>query len=61
MACPQVPDQILDKTPHIDPRYCKFKLSIRSSGIHRYGVWADEPIPARRKVMEYRGERINRR
>ena len=61
MACPQLPHQILDETPQVDPRYCSFKLSIRSSGIHRYGVWADEAIPARRKVMEYRGERINRR
>ena len=61
MACPQVPHQILDSALRIDPRFCNFKLSIRSSGIHRHGVWADEPIPARRKVMEYRGERINRR
>ncbi|MGI8988896.1 MAG: SET domain-containing protein [Bryobacteraceae bacterium] len=45
----------------IDPRHANFKLSIRSSGIHRHGVYADEPIPPRRKVIEYTGERINRR
>ena len=39
----------------------QFKLSIRESKIHRRGVYAEEPIPARRKVIEYTGERISRR
>ncbi len=47
--------------PRIDPRHVNFKLSIRSSGIHRHGVYADEQIPPRRKIIEYTGERINRR
>jgi SET domain-containing protein len=51
----------LIKSPAIDPRYAKFKLAIRSSKIHRRGVYALEPIPARRKVIEYTGERISRR
>jgi SET domain-containing protein len=51
----------LVKYPHIDPRYACFKLSIRESGIHCRGVYAEEPIPARRKVIEYTGERISRR
>jgi SET domain-containing protein len=51
----------LVKSPAIDPRYACFKLAIRDSRIHRRGVYALEPIPARRKVIEYTGERINRR
>ena len=51
----------LIKTPRIDPRYTVFKLSIRHSKIHRYGVYARELIPANRKVIEYAGKRLNRR
>jgi SET domain-containing protein len=35
-------------------------LIIRPSKIHRYGVYAQERIPANRKVIEYTGQRINR-
>jgi SET domain-containing protein len=49
------------ETPSINPHYACFKLEIRSSSIHRWGVYATEDIPARRKVMEYTGERINRK
>ena len=52
---------VLIKKPAIDPRYAQYKLSIRESKIHRRGVYAEEPIPARRKVIEYTGERISRR
>lgn len=45
----------------IDPRYARFKLTIATSKIHRWGVYAAEAIPARRKVMEYTGEKISRR
>jgi SET domain-containing protein len=31
------------------------------SSIHRWGVYAAEPIPSRRKVIEYTGEKISRR
>ena len=51
----------LVQTPRIDPRHTPFKLIIRSSKIHRYGVYAGEPIPAHRKVIEYTGERLNRK
>jgi uncharacterized protein len=51
----------LVKSPQIDPRYTCFKLAIRTSKIHRRGVYALEPIPPRRKVIEYTGERISRR
>ena len=47
--------------PAIDERYAVFRLEIKPSKIHRWGVYAAENIPPRRKVMEYTGERINRR
>lgn len=48
-------------TPHIDPRYACFRLRAGQSRIHRWGVYAAETIPPRRKVIEYTGEKINRR
>lgn len=52
---------VLVKSPLIDPRFANFRLEIRQSRIHRRGVYALEPIPPRRKVIEYTGERISRR
>src|SRR5215472_15472472 len=49
------------QAPAIDPRFTCFKIVIRPSRIHRYGVYAQERIPANRKVIEYTGERLNRR
>jgi hypothetical protein len=49
------------RRPRIDPKFAGYKLSIRKSKIHRYGVYAEERIPANRKVIEYTGERLNRR
>ncbi len=51
---------VLIPTPEIDLRYACFNLVIRRSRIHRYGVYAAQPIPKNRKVIEYTGERINR-
>jgi SET domain-containing protein len=51
----------LVQSPRIDERYACFRLEIRESKIHRFGVYALEPIPANRKVIEYTGERISRR
>ena len=51
----------LVKSPTIDSRHTPFKLTIRESKIHRRGVYAGEVIPARRKVIEYTGQKINRR
>lgn len=47
--------------PRIDARYTCFRLKLGRSGIHGWGVYAAEPIPAGRKVIEYTGERISRR
>ena len=45
--------------PRIDPRYARFRLKINESSIHRWGVFAEEKIPSRRNVIEYRGELVN--
>jgi len=47
--------------PRIDPRYACFKLRVGPSKIHRWGVFAEQFIPPRRKVIEYTGERVSRR
>ncbi len=49
------------RRPRIDPKYAGYRLAIRKSKIHRFGVYAEERIPANRKVIEYTGERLNRR
>jgi SET domain-containing protein len=41
-------------------RTCPYKLRVCRSGIHRLGVRAGKSIPRGRKVIEYRGEKINR-
>jgi SET domain-containing protein len=56
MACPELP-----LIPRIDERYCSFRLRIGRSRIHRWGIYAEEHIPANRKVIEYTGEKISRR
>ncbi len=47
--------------PKIDPALAKFRLSLKTSKIHRWGVYAAEPIPKGKQVIEYIGERISRR
>ena len=51
----------LVKAPKLNPDFMSFKLTIRRSKIHRYGVFAGERIPANRKVIEYTGKRLNRK
>jgi hypothetical protein len=45
--------------PRIDSRHARFRLKIGESRIHRWGVFAEERIPARRNVIEYVGEHVN--
>ena len=47
--------------PCISERHARFRLEVRPSAIHRWGVYALERIPPKRKVIEYTGERISRR
>jgi SET domain-containing protein len=48
-------------TPTVNPKYACFKLNVAQSKIHRWGLYAGEAIPKNRKVIEYTGEKINRR
>jgi SET domain-containing protein len=50
-----------EPVPVIDPRHTGFRLEVQRSAIHRWGLFAREFIPKRRKVIEYTGERISRR
>jgi SET domain-containing protein len=50
-----------EPNPTINEDYASYKLEIRPSKIHRWGVYAAENIPTRRKVIEYTGERISRK
>ncbi len=56
-----VNDDAVGVTGTINPQHASFRLQVAPSPIHRLGVFADEPIPAGRKVIEYTGERIGRR
>lgn len=47
--------------PHLDPAACRFRLRASRSKIHRWGIFAGEAIPGRRRVIEYTGERIGLR
>ncbi len=50
-----------DVVPCIDDQVSRFRLAYRRSAIDRWGVFAAEDIPARRRVTEYTGERISHR
>jgi SET domain-containing protein len=52
---------VASDSPYVNTQYACFKLVVAPSKIHRWGVYAREPIPARRKVIEYTGERISRK
>ena len=41
--------------------FCRIKLRVSPSRIHRLGVFAAENIPARTRVIEYRGKKLSRR
>lgn len=58
---PRMPRREPDPIPEIDENHASFKLEVRPSKIHRWGVYAAQSIPARRKVIEYTGERISRK
>jgi len=59
-SSPQLNPSKAKKVPQIDERYAKFRLKLARSRIHRWGIYAEEPIPPNRKVIEYTGERISR-
>ena len=45
--------------PVLDAERCYFRLEYRHSPIHRWGIFAAEAIPARRRVIEYTGQKIS--
>ena len=47
--------------PRLDPSACRFRVRFGQSPVHRWGVFAAELIPARRRVIEYTGQRIGLR
>jgi len=47
--------------PVVDPRYCRYDVRVGKSPIQGWGVYAEERIPAGRKVIEYTGEKILRK
>ena len=50
-----------DAIPSINAAACCYHLRHGRSRIHRWGIFADEAIPARRRVIEYTGARIGLR
>lgn len=50
-----------DETPKINLKYSNYRMTVRPSPIHRWGVYSEEFIPKGRKVMEYTGEKISRK
>jgi tetratricopeptide (TPR) repeat protein len=48
------------KQPRIDARIARFRLAVRPSRIHRWGVYAEETIPADQEIIEYTGARLSR-
>ena len=55
----RVRPMVMSRTAKIDPQFCCFRLRVGQSKIHGRGVYADQDIPPNRKVIEYRGEKIN--
>jgi uncharacterized protein len=53
--------ELPDDAPKIDERFANFKLYVAPSKIHRWGIYAGERIPPKRKIIEYTGERVNRK
>jgi SET domain-containing protein len=45
--------------PVVSPGASRFAIAMRFSTIHRWGVFAEERIPAHRKVIEYAGQWID--
>ena len=43
----------------VHPSYQKFVVRVARSRIDGFGVFAEEPVPARRKIGEIRGESIS--
>ena len=49
------------RMPTVDKNVSRFRLAVRRSKIHRYGLFAQQFIPARKYIIEYTGERLNKK
>lgn len=56
-----VNDEGVAATATINPERARFRLIVQASRINRFGVFAEERIPAGRRIIEYTGERVGRR
>jgi len=50
------PSVSIRKKPRVNPQLARFRLKVRKSRIHGWGVFAAQPIPAGSDVIEYVGE-----
>lgn len=48
-----------DRVPRIRPESVRFPIEAGASSIHGWGIYASGLIPARRRVIEYTGQRID--
>lgn len=48
-----------DKEPILDSSFCFFDLEYQRSPIHRWGIFAAEKIPAKHRMIEYTGQKID--
>lgn len=48
-----------DRKPRLRRSTCRFRLRWGASKVHGWGIFAGEDIPARRRVIEYTGQRIS--
>jgi uncharacterized protein len=55
----QAASQRSKSAPHINPAFARYTLRVARSRIQGQGVFAQERIPARRRVIEYTGEKIS--
>jgi len=56
-----VNDEAVAVTGTLNPQHMRFRLTVRKSPINRLGIFAEEPIPEKQRVIEYTGERVSRR
>jgi energy-coupling factor transporter ATP-binding protein EcfA2 len=59
-AIDAVNDEGIAVTATINPLRTRYRLMVRTSPVHRFGVYTKEPIPAGHRVIEYTGEKIAR-
>jgi uncharacterized protein len=49
---------IRNGTPKVNPKYAWYRVKVAKSGIHSWGLFAEEDIPRGKPVIEYTGKRL---